>query len=67
MFFHSGVIFYTKIIGSKGIYEGSIRAISLDLCGARQRGGGIQTNHSVLTPLSFSTPTFSFLMKSHFS
>lgn len=47
--FPSGVIFYTKMCRSKGIYEYSIRAISLKTWDAklREERGDVETNHTV--------------------
>lgn len=64
----SGVIFYTNMCGSKGVYEYSIRAISLETWGAWLGGGGCRNkSYCVLTPSSLSTPTVSFLLKSNFN
>lgn len=52
--FPSGVIFYTKMSGSKGLYEWSTRAISLEIWGAEQRGGGCRNkSYCVFTFYSY--------------
>lgn len=49
IFFPSGVIFYTKMCRSKGIYEYSVRATSLKTWDAklREERGDVETNHTV--------------------
>lgn len=66
--FLSGVIFSTNMCGSKGVYEYSIRAVSLETWGAWLGGGGCRNkSYWVLIPSSLSTPTVSFLLKSNFN